>query len=83
MFSRPVDSDVLDDSDNDILEDSGSDVLSDNDSDVLDDSDSDFLLDALREDIPEGGNDIPETSLAVPFCFGIPGPENIKEKSRR
>ena len=78
-----MDSDVLDDSDNDILEDSGSDVLSDNDSDVLDDSDSDFLLDALREDIPEGGSDIPDSSLAVPFCLGIPGPENIKEKSRR
>ena len=83
MFSRPVDSDVLDDSDNDVLEDSGSDILSDNDSDVLDDSDSDFLLDALREDIPEGGSDIPDSSLAVPFCQGIPGPENIKEKSRR
>ena len=78
-----MDSDVLDDSDNDVLEDSGSDVLSDNDSDVLDDSDSDFLLDALREDIPEGGSDIPDSSLAVPFCLGIPGPENIKEKSRR
>ena len=78
-----MDSDVLDDSDNDVLEDSGSDVLSDNDSDVLDDSDSDFLLDALREDIPEGGSDIPDSSLAVPFCLGIPGTENIKEKSRR
>ena len=83
MFARPVDSDVLDDSDNDVLEDSGSDVLSDNDSDVPDDCDSDFLLDALREDIPEGWSDIPESSLAVPFCLGIPGPENIKEKSRR
>ena len=67
MFARRVDSDVLDDSDND----------------VLDDSDSDFLLDALREDIPERGSDIPESSLAVPFCLGIPGPGNIKEKSRR
>ena len=65
MFSRPVNSDVLDDSDKYVLEDSGSDVLSDNDSDVLDDSDSDFLLDALREDIPEGGYDIHESSLAL------------------
>ena len=75
MFARRVDSDVLDDSDNDVLDDS--------DNDVLDDSDSDFLLDALREDIPERGSDIPESSLAVPFCLGIPGPGNIKEKSRR
>ena len=78
-----MDSDVLDDSNNDVLDDSGSDVLSDSDSDVLDDSDSDFLFDALREDIPERGSDIPESSLAVPFCLGIPGPGNIKEKSRR
>ena len=40
------------------------------------------LLDALREDIPEGGNDIPEGSLAIPLCLRIPGPGNIKETSR-
>ena len=40
------------------------------------------LLDALGEDIPEGGSDISEGSLAVPFCLGIPGPRNIKERSR-
>ena len=38
------------------------------------------LLDALEEDIPEGGSDISEGSLAVPLCLGIPGPGNIKEK---
>ena len=41
-----------------------------------------LLLDALGEDIPEGGYDIPEGSLAVPLCLGIPGPGNIKERSR-
>ena len=40
-----------------------------------------LLLDALGEDIPEGGSDISEGSLAVPFCLGIPGPGNIKERS--
>ena len=39
-------------------------------------------LDALGEDIPEGGSDISEDSLAVPLCLGIPGPGNIKERSR-
>ena len=41
-----------------------------------------LLLDALGEDIPEGGSDISEGSLAVPLCLGIPGPGNIKERSR-
>ena len=41
-----------------------------------------LLLDALGEDISEGGNDIPEGSLAVPLCLGIHGPGNIKERSR-
>ena len=41
-----------------------------------------LLPDALGEDIPEGGSDIPEGSLAVPLCLGIPGPGNIKERSR-
>ena len=83
------DSDVFDESDGDFLDESDIDVLDDSDSDALDDSDvfddseNDFLLDALREDIPEGGSDIPERSLAVPFCLRIPEPENIKEKSRR
>ena len=42
------------------------------------------LLDALEEDIPEaeGGSDISEGSLAVPLCLGVPGPGNIKERSR-
>ena len=40
------------------------------------------LLDALGEDIPVGGNDISEGSLAAPLCLGIPGPGNIKERSR-
>ena len=39
------------------------------------------LLDALGEDISEGGSDISEGSLAVPLCLGIPGPGNIKERS--
>ena len=33
-----------------------------------------LLLDALGEDIPEGGSDISEGSLAVPLCLGILGP---------
>ena len=37
-----------------------------------------ILLDALGEDIPEGGSDISEGSLAVPLCLGIPGPGNIR-----
>ena len=41
-----------------------------------------LFLDALREDIPEGGGDISEGSLAVRLCLGIPGPGNIKERSR-
>ena len=41
-----------------------------------------LLLDALGEDIPEGGSDISEGSLAVPLCLGIPGPGNTKERSR-
>ena len=41
-----------------------------------------LFLDALREDIPEGGGDISEGSLAVPLCLGIPGPGNIEERSR-
>ena len=40
-----------------------------------------LLLDALGEDIPEGGSDIPEGLLAVPLCLGIPGPRSIKERS--
>ena len=40
-----------------------------------------LLLDALGEDIPEGGSNICEGSLAVPLCLGIPGPGNIKERS--
>jgi len=39
-------------------------------------------LDALGEDIPEGGSDMSEGLLAVPLCLGIPGPGNIKERSR-
>ena len=38
-----------------------------------------LLLDVLGEDIPEGGSDISEGSLAVPLCLGIPGPGNIKD----
>ena len=30
-----------------------------------------LLLDALGEDILEGGSDISESSLAVPLCLGI------------
>ena len=41
------------------------------------------LPDALGKDIPEGGSDISEGSLAVQLCLGIPGPGNIKERSRR
>ena len=41
-----------------------------------------LLLDAFGEDIPEGGSNISEGSLAVPLCLGIPGPGNIKERSR-
>ena len=41
-----------------------------------------LFLDALGEDIPEGRSDISEGSLAVPLCLGIPGPGNIKERSR-
>ena len=41
-----------------------------------------LLLDAVGEDIPQGGSDIPEGSLAVPPCLGIPGLGNIKERSR-
>ena len=41
-----------------------------------------LLLDALGEDIPEGGSDQSERSLAVLLCLGIPGPGNIKERSR-
>ena len=41
-----------------------------------------LLLDALGEDIPEGGSDISEGSLAVLLCLGIRGPKNIKERSR-
>ena len=41
-----------------------------------------LLLDALGEDIPEGGSDISEGSLVVPLRLGIPGPGNIKERSR-
>ena len=41
-----------------------------------------LLLDALGEDIPEGGSDILEASLAIPLCLGIPRPGNIKERSR-
>ena len=41
-----------------------------------------LLLDALGEDIPEGGSDMSEGLLAVPLCLGIPGPGNIKERSR-
>ena len=41
-----------------------------------------LLLDALGEDIPEGGSDISEGSLAIPLCLEIPGPGNIKERSR-
>ena len=40
------------------------------------------LPDALGKDIPEGGSDISEGSLGVPLCLGIPGPGNIKERSR-
>ena len=40
-----------------------------------------LLLDALG-DIPEGGSNISEGSLAVPLCLGNPGPGNIKERSR-
>ena len=40
------------------------------------------LIDALGEDIPEGESDIPEASLALPLCLGIPRPGNIKERSR-
>ena len=39
-------------------------------------------LDALGEDIPEGGSDMSEGSLAIPLCLGIPGPGIIKERSR-
>ena len=41
-----------------------------------------LLIDALGEDIPEGGSDISEGSLAIPLCLGIPGPRNIKGRSR-
>ena len=41
-----------------------------------------LLLDALVEDIPEGGSDISEGLLAILLCLGIPGPGNIKERSR-
>ena len=41
-----------------------------------------LLLDALGDDIPEGGSDMSEDSLAVPLCLGISGPGNIKERSR-
>ena len=40
-----------------------------------------LLLDALGEDIQEGGSDIPEGSLAAPLCLGIPGPGNIMDYS--
>ena len=40
------------------------------------------VLDVLGEDIPKGGSDIPESSLAVPLCLGILGPGNMKEISR-
>ena len=36
-----------------------------------------LLLDALGEDIQEGGNDISEGSLAVPRCLRILEPGNI------
>ena len=36
-----------------------------------------LLLDALGEDIPEGGSDISEGLLAVLLCLRIPGPGNI------
>ena len=41
-----------------------------------------LLLDAFGENITEGECDIPEGSLAVLLCRGIPGPGNIKERSR-
>ena len=41
-----------------------------------------LLLDALGEDFPEGGSDRSDGSMAVPLCLGIPGPGNIKERSR-
>ena len=41
-----------------------------------------LLLDALGEDFPEGGSNISDGSMAVPLCLGIPGPGNIKERSR-
>ena len=40
-----------------------------------------LLLDALGEDIPDGGSDISEGLLAVLLCLGIPGPGSIKERS--
>ena len=36
-----------------------------------------LLLDALGEDIPDGGRNIPEGSLAVSLSLRIPGPGNI------
>ena len=41
-----------------------------------------LLLDALEEDIPEGGSDISEASLAIQLCLGIPGPGNINKRPR-
>ena len=40
------------------------------------------VLDALGEDSPKGGSDIPLGLLVVPLGFLIPGPENTKERFR-
>ena len=37
---------------------------------------------SLRRGIPEGGGDMPEGWLAVSLCLRIPGPGNVKERSR-
>ena len=38
--------------------------------------------DDFGQDISEGGGNIPGGPLAVPFCFIISRPENLKERSR-
>ena len=41
-----------------------------------------LLLDAFGEDLPEGVSDVSEGSLGVPLYLGIPGPGDVKERSR-
>ena len=41
-----------------------------------------LFLDAFREDVPEEGSNIPEGPPAVSLRLRIPGPENIKGRSR-